>query len=73
MKIHSERPGSYAAFSILQSQGKVNYNCCVSCNEPFHPINTRTSNGWKETQISGMCENCFDNIFTEEEDHDTKE
>ena len=38
-------------------------NCCVSCKEPFSDKNVRTPAGWRETQISKMCENCWDKTF----------
>lgn len=36
---------------------------CRRCLQPFSPDNTRTSAGWRETQISGLCETCFDNLY----------
>lgn len=35
---------------------------CVMCKEEFGHNNVFTDAGLKETQISGMCEVCFDNI-----------
>ncbi len=40
---------------------------CFSCKEPFTEKNVFTVEGWRETEISGMCEKCFDELFTEEE------
>jgi len=37
--------------------------CCVKCKQPFSDKNVRTPAGWKETKISKMCENCWDNMF----------
>ena len=37
--------------------------CCVRCGEPFSNKNTHTAAGWKETTITGLCEDCFDRIF----------
>ncbi len=38
---------------------------CVQCNSGFGPQNTFTRLGWRETQISGFCEKCFDDMFVE--------
>lgn len=38
---------------------------CVHCDKPFTNNNVFTEAGWKETKISGLCERCFDEIFTE--------
>lgn len=47
------------------------FTACVSCKQPFTNANVRTSAGWKETQISGMCETCWDVTFAEpDEDED---
>lgn len=39
---------------------------CVLCGEEFSDKNTHTDAGWKETKISGMCEDCFDDVLSEE-------
>lgn len=36
---------------------------CFICDEPFTEKNCFTDSGWKETQISGFCESCFDGVF----------
>lgn len=41
---------------------------CRSCRQPFSDANVHTSAGWAETRISGMCEDCFDAMFAEEDD-----
>jgi hypothetical protein len=38
------------------------FKCCIFCKEPFSDKNVFTQLGWRETQISGMCEKCFDNM-----------
>lgn len=41
---------------------------CENCGDLFEPgVNVHSDAGWKETQISGFCENCFDEITLEEE------
>ncbi len=40
---------------------------CIKCKKPFTDANVKTSAGWCETQITGMCETCFDAIFDDDE------
>lgn len=42
--------------------------CCVSCKEPFSSKNVHTDAGWRETQLSRLCEDCFDAAFADMED-----
>lgn len=45
--------------------------CCSSCGEEISFSNTISPDGWKEVDISGICEKCFDNsTFNLEEDLD---
>jgi hypothetical protein len=50
------------------------YTHCVECKDLFEPgINIHTNAGLRETQISGLCENCFDEItlsVEEDEEYD---
>jgi hypothetical protein len=39
---------------------------CIKCGAGFSSINTYSPLGWRETQISGWCESCFDEEFPEE-------
>jgi hypothetical protein len=41
---------------------------CLLCKEAFSEANVFTNEGHKETQISGICERCFDQLFTSDED-----
>jgi len=59
-------PESQEDFQKLVANGGLSFHGCVSCNEPFSNDNTHTSLGWAETQISGMCEDCFDQLFKED-------
>lgn len=43
---------------------------CVLCKEPFGEANVFTQAGWRETQITGLCEACFDRV-TAEDDEET--
>ena len=36
---------------------------CRKCQKPFTSENVFTPAGWKETEISQMCEACFDAMF----------
>lgn len=41
---------------------------CLQCNqEPKAGVNMRTEAGWREFNISGLCESCFDKLFAEPE------
>lgn len=46
----------------MQEQEKM---YCISCKEEINYSNTRTKEGWREVNISGMCEKCFDNCTVE--------
>lgn len=41
-------------------------NVCKNCGEAFSNDNVMTDAGWIETQVSGLCEICFDDITDEE-------
>lgn len=38
----------------------VTHTACVACKQRFSGDNCFTQAGWQETQISGLCERCFD-------------
>lgn len=40
--------------------GKTEPGCCVDCKQPFSDLNVHTEAGWRETRISGLCEDCWD-------------
>ena len=42
-------------------------NKCQACGEPFTNKNVFTGDGWREVKVSGCCEKCFDEMFTDEE------
>jgi hypothetical protein len=42
--------------------------CCVKCKEEFSAKNVFTPLGWKETQLSGFCEACFDRLFADDDE-----
>jgi hypothetical protein len=35
---------------------------CVGCGARFTEANVYSHAGWLETQISGLCESCFDTV-----------
>lgn len=61
------RPRSEAAFKDGLIQGLPLWTDCKKCGEPFNKCNTHTPGGWMDTQITGWCEDCYDEVFDEEE------
>jgi hypothetical protein len=59
------RPTSEGQFRQALSDGIQLWTECVSCGSAFQSSNVYTPEGWKETQISGYCECCFDKLFEE--------
>ena len=43
---------------------------CVWCNHPFSDKNVFSDLGWREVEISQMCEKCFDSIEELQDDLD---
>jgi hypothetical protein len=58
-------PESYAEFQELKPP---RYTHCQICREGFNPGNVGSSLSWRETQISGICEVCWDKLFKVEGD-----
>ena len=59
-----------AAFArALDSEiyGSTPQGCCKKCKEPISHKNVFTEGGWKEVEISGLCEVCWDKLFAEED------
>lgn len=51
----------------LAASGKMKFTRCCSCNLHLASEDAaKTTGGWAETQISGMCEPCFDKVFAED-------
>lgn len=44
------------------------YTRCLDCKAEFTDANVLTPSGWRETQISGTCETCFDEMFADDGD-----
>lgn len=51
----------------------LNYTKCVCCKEEFSEFNVFTQLGAVETQLSGLCERCFDSIFEDDDEEDNDE
>lgn len=48
--------------------GETEPGCCVECKKPFKDgVNVHTEAGWRETEMSHMCENCFDDMGEEDD------
>lgn len=63
-----ELPESEMQFQALRAKGLVPYCSCIICQKPFSGHNVKTRQGWRETQISGYCETCFDDLFAKFDD-----
>lgn len=61
-------PESVADMAQLIERRQTRYLGCLTCKQPFSVDNVKTSAGWKETQISGMCEVCYDELFQDAQD-----
>lgn len=61
-------PDSEADFRQLADLGKALNLKCNDCDRPFTGEIVRSSAGWRETQISGMCEVCYDELFQDAQD-----
>jgi hypothetical protein len=61
-------PESEKEFEQLRIARAARALSCSDCGAGFSALNVHSAAGWKETQISGMCEDCFDALFAEPED-----
>jgi len=59
-------PDSEADFEQLRIAREAPFLSCYLCAKPFSALTVKTPEGWRETQISGMCEVCYDDLFREE-------
>ena len=59
-------PESWAEAQQLAYAGKLKYIRCCNCHALLHSRQAAYSTeGWRESQISGICEPCFDSTFAE--------
>ncbi len=57
-------PESHADAQHLFAYGVPVYRQCVGCGKALNaPDAANSPAGWRETQISGECEPCFDALF----------
>ena len=54
-------PESEADFA--DNYDAMRYKTCLQCQKGFTSQNTKSVQGWRETQITGMCERDFDALF----------
>lgn len=47
---------------------RIDAGLCIKCGKPFTDANVHTEAGWAETKISGLCEDCFDQVTAEPDD-----
>ena len=67
MPAHPSSPlGQFQKALQEEIYGTTPGNCCVSCKQPFVlGKNVHTQSGLKETKISGLCEDCWDRMFSD--------
>jgi hypothetical protein len=61
--------GNLLPISEKDYQGNLpnmRYKMCAKCRDAFSGKNTNSQMGWRETQISGYCEKCFDGLFNDD-------
>jgi hypothetical protein len=63
-------PQTEEQFKSCISTGHFQYSKCISCHSPFSSTNTHSDMGWRETQLSGLCEDCFDSLCKEDEEEE---
>ena len=60
-------PESYEDFQALDPHQRI-HSTCIECGSVFSSGNTQTPAGWRDTQIVGMCEKCYDALFAFDEE-----
>ena len=63
-------PQSFEDFMMLADTNRLTFAKCVFCGEPFHKTETKSQTGWQETQISGACEPCYNDICEDSDEGD---
>lgn len=60
--LRSPLPESPEDFIKLQRIGALRHLSCFDCKKPFTTASATTPAGWRDTQIVGICEPCFDRL-----------
>lgn len=61
------RPQSERAFIQFKAEGAPGLLLkCSQCQRAFSSSNTHSPAGWRDTQIVGWCEECYDKEFPPE-------
>ena len=63
-------PESEEEFQSLLNSGQVRYKYCTFCNRSFTQATVWKPAGWAETQISGTCDSCWEEIFKDADEVD---
>lgn len=63
-------PESFESFKELVYMDLVSFTGCIDCGQTFSTTNVYSVAGWRETQLSGLCESCFDRITEEKSDNE---
>jgi hypothetical protein len=58
-------PESEEDFKQVVSSMREQRLNCLECKTLFTEANVHSAAGWRETQISGYCEDCYDELFKE--------
>ena len=57
-----------STYGGINNTDAVSLGVCVSCRQGvFHGVNMFTSTGFREFEMSGMCERCFDDTYGEDD------
>lgn len=51
-----------------EMQQRIYAGVCIQCGQPFTEDNVHSDAGWRETRLSNMCEDCFDELMAETDD-----
>lgn len=60
-------PESWEDFKLLLENRTAHAEVCGVCSRPFGPRNTHSPAGWRDTQIVGYCEDCYDALFSDDD------
>ena len=67
-------PESAEDAAELARRQRQRFQHCMNCDVRLaDPAAASSPAGWRETQISGTCETCFDAMFAEDDEDDDDE